>query len=120
MDKKLGCKEAFMLSTLATISVKTEQLDFTRNSLIAVTAAGVIVGTYVSDQMKESLKNDLTYLTFENIGAIAAESCDDTQKAILLKDVTLTTGQGTKSFFNYLYVFVEDILALSCGNITEN
>ncbi len=120
MDKNLSCKEAFTLSTLATVSLRTEQMDFTQNSLIAVTAAGVIVGTYVSDQVKESLKNDLTYLSFENIGTLAAESCDDTQKAILLKNATLTTGQGFKSFFNYLYVFVEDILALSYGNPSDN
>ncbi len=120
MDKKLSCKEAFMFSTLATISLKTEQVDLTQNSLIVVTAAGIILGTYVSGQVKESLENDPTYLTFENIGTLAAESCDDVQGAILLKDATLTTGQGLKTFFNYLYVFVEDILALSYGNPTNN
>lgn len=62
MDKKFNCKEAFVFSTLATISVKTDKMDFTHNSLIAVTSAGIITGTYVSDQMKETLKDDLTYL----------------------------------------------------------
>lgn len=120
MDNKFSCKESFVFSTLATISVKTEQMDFTQNSLVAVTAAGVIIGTYVSEQMKETLENDPTYLTFENISTIAKESCDNPQKAILLKDATLTTGQGLKSRFNYLYLFIEDVLALSYGNITNN
>lgn len=120
MDKNLTCKEAFILSTLATISVKTDQMDFTQNSLIVVTAAGVIVGTYVSDQIKASLENDLSYLTFENIHTIAKESYDNTHSPILLKDVDLITSQGSKSHFNYLFVFVEDILALSYGNLTDN
>lgn len=120
MDKKRSCKEAFVYSTLATLSVKTEYVDLTQNSLIMVTSAGVITGTYVFDKMEESLQDDLSYLTFKNIGDIAAESYDDSQKAILLKDATLTTGQGVKSHFNYLYVFIEDILALTYGNITDN
>ncbi len=120
MDKALNLKEAYVFSTLATISVKTEQMDFTQNSLIVVTSAGVIHGTYVSDQMKETLQNDLTYLTFENIGTLATESYSGTQKAILLKNAALTTSQGVKSLFNYLYVFVEDILALYYGNIAYN
>ena len=95
-------------------------MDFTQNSLIVITSAGVIYGTYVSDQMKATLQNDLTYLTFENIGTLATESSDGTQKAILLKNATLTTGQGVKSRFNYLYVFVEDVVALSYGNIADD
>ena len=67
MDKKTNCKEAFVFATLASISVKTDKIDLTQNSLIAVTSAGVITGVYVSDQMKETLKNDLTNLAMAPI-----------------------------------------------------
>jgi len=120
MDKKFNCKEAFVYSTLATISIKTDQMDFSQNSLIAVTSAGIITGAFVSDQMKETLENDLTYLTFENIGTLAKESCEGASNAILLKDAVLTTHQGAKISFTYLYVFIEDILALSYGNRSDN
>lgn len=120
MDKILNCKKAFIFSTLATISTTTDKIDLTQNSLVAVTAAGIITGTYVSDQMKGSLKNDPSYLTFQNIGNMAQKGCDDTQNAILLRDATLTTNQGFKSCFSYLFVFIEDIIALSYGNIETN
>jgi len=120
MDRNLNYKEAFMLSTLAAVSVKTDKIDFTQNSIIAITAAGVITGTYVSDEMKEALKNDLTYHTFENISIQAKEACNDASKAILFKDATLVTGQGLESRFSYLFVFIEDIIALSYGNPANN
>ncbi len=120
MDKNFSYKESFVFATLATISLKTEQVDFTNNSLIVVTAAGIITGTYVSDKMKEALEDNATYITFENIGTLAKESCDNTQKAILLTNATLITSQGIENHFNYLYVFVDDILALSYGNLAKN
>ena len=120
MDKKLNCKEAFVFSTIATINLKTEQLDFTQNSLIVITAAGIITGTYVSDQMKEKLENDAAYITFENINVLSKDFCEDTSNAILLKNVVLTTSNGFQNRFNYLYVFIDDILALSYGNMLNN
>lgn len=120
MDNEFNCKKAFVFSTLATISIKTDKMDFSQNSLIVVTSAGIITGTYVSDEVKETLENDLTYLTFENISTIAKESCENTNNAILLKDAVLTTGQGIKNHFTYLYVFIEDILALSYGNMSND
>lgn len=118
MDK--GSKTPFVFATLATIGVKTDKMDFTHNSLIAVTAAGIIIGTYVSDEVKKTLENDLTYITFENMRTLADESGDNISAAILLKDVTLITHQGSKNSFNFLYLFIEDIIALSYGNMVDN
>lgn len=120
MERPFTCKEAFTLATLSTISVKTDTMDFTGNSLIAVTAAGTILGTYVSEDMKKTLANDTSYLLFENISSLAQEHGSDTSSAILLKDAVLTTSQGIKNTFNFLYLFVEDILALSFGNCAPN
>ncbi len=120
MDNNSNYKESFVFATLATISVNTEQIDLTNNSLIVVTAAGVITGTYVSDKMKEALEDDATYITFENIGTLAKKACDNAQKTILLTNVTLITSQGIENHFAYLYVFVDDILALSYGTFTKN
>lgn len=116
MENSFTCKEAYTLATLSTISVKTDAMDFTGNSLIAVTAAGTIYGTYVSEDMKKTLANDTSYLLFENISSLAQEHCADPSKAILLKDAVLVTSNGIKNTFNFLYLFIEDILAISFGN----
>lgn len=88
----------------------------TNNKLIAVTAAGTIYGTYVSESVKESLKNDTAYLAYENINKIAIEKSDVQPTFILLKDATLVSGDGIQNNFKFLFLFVEDIIALSFGN----
>lgn len=120
MEKSLSCKEAFVLSTLAAISVKTDIIDYTCNSLIVITPAGIITGSYVSDQMKETLENDPTYQNFERISTSVKEQCDGASKAILLKDAVLTTNQGIETLFKYLFVFLDDIIALSYGTRANN
>lgn len=113
-------KELLTLATISTISIKTDSLDCTDNKLIAVTAAGTICGTYVSEPIKESLKNDTAYLFFENIGNIAAEKCNEPSSFFLLKDATLVSDKGIQNNFKFLYLFVEDIIALSFGDLSYN
>lgn len=120
MDQKLNYKKALMLATCSTLCIKTDDLDYTKNYLIAVTAAGVIHGTYISGEVEKALENDISYITCRNISQIAAEESCDSPGAILLKDATLTTGQGLKQPFNYLFLFPDDVIALSFGNFPNN
>lgn len=119
MDKDLNIKVAYVYSVLSTISVKTEAMDFSDNSLIAVTAAGTIIGTYVSETVDE-LKTDTDFIVSSNICDIASEHTNDPSKVIFLKDATLFSSNGIKSCFKYLYLFIEDIIALSFGNMYTN
>lgn len=114
MDKKTTSKEAIMLATLATLSIKNNKMDFTNNLLVAVTAAGIIQGTPVFNQDKEALERDNSYLLFENIGTLAKEESSDSLGAILLQDATISN-YGVKTTFNYLYLFIDDVIALSFG-----
>lgn len=120
MDKMFNSKEAYVYATLSTISIKTDTMDCTNNALIAVTAAGTIKGTYVSETIQETLKEDTNFLFFNNIDVIAKENSTEPPNSILLKDVTLISGNGIKTRFNYLFVFIDDIIALSFGDLQQN
>ena len=116
----MGQKESLALATILTIGIKTDSIDCTENKLIAVTAAGTIYGTYVSESIEESLKNDAAYLIFKSIGDIAAKKSDEPVSFFLLKDVTLVSDKGVSSCFKFLYLFADDIIALSFGNLSQN
>ena len=119
MEQKYSGKESLLISTLATMSVKTDKMDFTHNDLIAVTAAGIIQGTFIPDDLKETFQNDPAFNIFDNIRVLAAENGDGSQKSILLKDATLTN-HGMSYTFNYLHLFIDDIIALSFGHANSN
>ncbi len=120
MDSKLTYKQALILSTLAAISVKNDKIDISQNALIIITAAGIITGTYVSKEMANSLNDDVTYAAFISIDKNAKEKFGDSFDFILLKDVTMITSMGVRNSFKCLHVFIDEIIALSFGNISQN
>lgn len=117
MEHKLTNKEALTLAAAATTSLENDQIDLTQNSLIIVTPAGVITGTYVSKTIEDSLNDDAAYAVFKGIEVEARKLCKGPLGSILLKDASLTTSQGLQHSFNFLHVFLEDIIALSIGNM---
>ena len=120
MNSQPTYKEALTIATAATISVKNNQINLTSNSLIIVTAAGTITGTYVSENIEDSLNDDATYTVFKTIDTNARKLCNSASHSILLKDATMITSSGTHNIFKYLYVFVEEIIAVSFGEMTQN
>lgn len=120
MNLNTTYKEALTISTISVLSTKSDSVDCTNNQLIAVTAAGTILGTYVSESIKESLKTNADYLVFETIGNIASENTNEPSASILLKDVTLFSNNGPKTCFKFLHLFMNDIIALSLGNLPSD
>ena len=120
MATKPTYKEVLTLAAATTINIKDDKLDLTQNSLIIITAAGTIYGTYVSENVEKSLSNDATFLIYKNIGSSARKLTDDTPSSILLKDATMIASSGIHNSFKYLYVFIQDIIAVSFGNISQN
>lgn len=120
MNPNVKYKEALTISTISLLNTKSDSFDCSNNQLIAVTAAGTIFGTYVSESIKESLKADAGYLIFETIGNIASENANEPSASILLKDVTLISNNGPKTCFKFLYLFMNDIIALSLGNLPSD
>lgn len=121
MDMQPSYKEALVLSTASTIAIKNDKFDFSQNSLIVVTAAGAIYGTLISDaftpdDIKKSLADDSVYQIFKNLDIKAKKVTDGLSASILLKDAVMINSSGVKNLFKYLFVFVDDIIAVSFGN----
>ena len=120
MENNLTAKEAYVYAILSTINVKSDKVDLSKNSLVAVTAAGTISGTYISKTVKEELESDTHFLLFNNVITSTKEYTSETLKTILLKDVTLISKNGIKECFHYLFLFIEDIIAISFANVSED
>lgn len=121
MDMQPSYKEALVLSTASTIAIKNDKFDFSQNSLIVVTAAGTIYGTLISDaftpdDIKKSLADDSVYQIFKNLDIKAKKVTNGLSASILLKDAVMINSSGVKNLFKYLFVFVDDIIAVSFGN----
>ena len=121
MDMQPSYKEALVLSTASTIALKNDKFDFSQNSLIVVTAAGTIYGTLISDaftpdDIQKSLADDSVYQIFKNLDIKAKKVTNGLSASILLKDAVMINSSGVKNLFKYLFVFVDDIIAVSFGN----
>ena len=117
MDTKLSSKTTFAMSSGLLCTFKSDSIDFTGNKLILVTPAGTMSGAFVSVELEAELEKDISFGMMKRIYNNALKSCDDAQNVILLKDVSLI-GQSSNQFFKYLFVFTEDIIAISFGDIS--
>lgn len=107
-----------LASIVAALNTKTDKVDFTQNSLVAVTALGVITGTPILPQTNQDLDEDINYLVIKSIDDRAKEANDNVSEAILFKDATLISGNGVKYSFKYLHVFISEIIGLALGNMS--
>ena len=91
--------------------------------LVLITAAGQITGIplQVDDELQAGDKSDLEGYVLDSIFSTAskvfAEHKDDS--FILLKNATLNTLGGNISY-QYLYVFTDDIIAVTVANSNAN
>lgn len=117
MNTPHNAKTMFALSSGILSSLKTESIDLTENQLILVTPAGTMTGTFVSSELEEELKDDISFNFMKQISNNASKNCSNSQDVILLKDVSLVSS-NVNQFFKYLFVFTEDIIAISLGSIS--
>lgn len=89
------------------------------NKLYILTAAGVIEGTYISTKTEENLKSDITYNFFDSLDINAREISNSPSESILLKDAVVKSSSQEFSF-EYLHVFIDDIIAITIGNTAKS
>lgn len=112
-------KEALTISAACMCQLKSDIINITSNTLSIVTAAGLINGQLITEEIRDSLKDDPEYIVFQRIHSNATLECNaDSSHAILLKNAKLLSNSGAKVFFKYLFVFPEDIIALSIADIS--
>ncbi len=114
----LNGKLPLVLALAKSTNFKTENIDTTKNSIILVTAAGTIYGSYKHpEDLKDSEKQGDIFLSvlLEHLKDIS----DSTSPAITLKNATLLSNNGIKQTFDTLFVFIDDIIAVTFGEITN-
>jgi len=117
LPKASSLKTGMAYAFTAMTKLKEENFDFTENSLIIITAAGIIYGTpYFSLP-----KDNTTDILMDTIHKQAQEMTlsDVPKDDLLLKNATLITGTGLKQFFETLFVFPNDIIAITIGKVSD-
>lgn len=107
-------KTALSLSCSVTTQMKNDKIDLTSNCLIIVTAAGTIYGTTISHFSDDKAEDILFSSVYKQAQKIVKPEAPD--YCLILKDAVLISGQGVKQTFNTLFVFPEDIIAITIGN----
>lgn len=89
-------------------------MDVSGQSLILVTAAGTIIGTPLLECDESNLESFASDAFFYTIGESCAEKINE-ESFIVLKDAVLKTGSSDIRY-KYLYVFTDDIIAVTIGS----
>lgn len=103
------------------MNTKTDKVDFTQNSLVIATAAGIITGIPILDEISKiipELDDEVDYTVIKSLDERAKEFNDGVSDAILIKDATLISGNGVKHSLKYFYVFISEIIGISIGNMS--
>lgn len=106
---------AYAVSAMA--NVKEENFDFTSNSLIILTAAGTIYGTPCFSLSNDNAQDTVSNVIYEQ--AKQMTSSDAPQYSIILKNATLITSGGIKYSFDTLFVFPDDVIAITIGDTSH-
>lgn len=93
-------------------------MDMSDHSLVLVTAAGTIVGTPLSKCDESDLKEFAVDALFYTLGETYRKKFNE-NSFILLKDAVLKTGSCDISY-KFLYVFADDVIAVTIGNVDSN
>lgn len=102
----------------SSVQEKNFSIESKNNSLILITAAGQITGTFLLESNSSDSKEQMTDNFFIGAGHAYTEHTKE-QSFILLKDAILRT--STEKFtYSYLYVFTDDIIAVTIANLDMN
>ena len=107
---------------------------FKENSVILLTAAGMISGKLIEKSDLESFdQTDKSALSTFTVATIAQKSKEEFDKQsdselnvtgndgyIILKDVHVTNVSGQKMFFSALTVFFDQIIGVTLGSVQVN
>lgn len=103
----------------ANFGTESSPISLASNTLILITAAGQITGTVLREKDDEAdwkgQFSDMMLLTAANV--VAEHPGEDS--FILLKDAVVINF-GKSISYSYLYVFTDDIIAVTIGNMNAN
>lgn len=86
------------------------------NDIAISTAAGTYFGKLLPDNPDETYDGIKNFLEFrKNLGHTF--DGDEPLEAILLVDVTLVTSSNQKMTMPFVYLFIDQIIGVSCGKI---
>lgn len=117
LPKYSSLKKSMISVFTAVATLKNETFDFTNNSLIVVTAAGIIYGTPCFSFSKDDIENNVFSGIYEQAKELTVS--DSSEYGLILKDATLITSSDAKLSFNTLFVFPDDIIAITIGNVSN-
>lgn len=107
-------KSAFIHALADTIeSSAGEVIDYSSSQMILLTATGTIIGTPVKSMPK--LIDCDSYLMSSFNKAATEEGAD----ILFLTDAQVLRKDGSKEFFRFLYLFPDDVIAVSIGKASE-
>lgn len=117
-DTKLSSLKESMILTLSSLTkIKVENMDYNPNSLIIVTAAGTIYGTPCFSASEADTTDRLMISAYEQ--AKDTTISDASKSCLILKDATLVTSPSFKQSFKILFVFPDDIIAITIGDTRD-
>lgn len=96
------------------LETSSGSISSVNNLLILVTAAGQITGTLLQKENDSDPKEQIADAIFLSAANTLANHAGE-DSFILLKDATLKTA-GCDIAYRYLYVFTDDIIAVTIGN----
>ena len=103
-------KSAFIHALAETIeSSSGKDIDYSSNQLVLLTATGTIVGTPVKSLPKIIDRDALLMASFNR--AAVEEGTD----ILFLTNAHVSRKDGSKEFFSFLYLFPDDVIAVSLG-----
>lgn len=110
-------KAALSLSLTFATQMKNDSFDLTSNQLIVVTAAGTIYGTPITKFPDEKDIGDIFFSNaYEQARGI---SNSESAECLILKDATLISAPGFKQYFKTLFVFPDEIIAITLGEAND-
>lgn len=97
-------------------------IDFAKNNLILLTPAGTLVGEPVSDTENFSTEDNppeeyAAQIIFSTIQSKMSDGDEFDNPTLLLRNVTLFNGAPNPIKYAYLYVFLNDIIGITIGNV---
>ena len=113
LPKASSLKAGMAYAFTAMTKLKEENFDFTENSLIIITAAGIIYGTPYFSLPKDNTTDILMDTIHKQAQKMTLS--DVPKDDLLLKNATLITNTGLQQSFETLFVFPDDIIAITIG-----
>ena len=117
LPKASSFKTGMVYAFTATTKLKEENFDFTANSLIIITAAGIICGTPYFSLPKDNTIDILMDVVHKQAQKMTLS--DVPKDNLILKNATLITSAGLKQSFETLFIFPDDIIAITVGQVSN-